>query len=89
MMMSPWIATAAVLEPYCCVMSAGAEQGRDDGLGDLVPLEYLANPDYGELSSVLLLAPPRTRLSLSHPWLCGVGRCVFLSLGVITFFFLS
>jgi hypothetical protein len=36
-MMSPWIVTAGVLKPYCCAMSAGVEQGRDDGSGNPKP----------------------------------------------------
>ena len=56
---SPWIVTAMALEPYRCATSA-VEQGRDDGSGDPVPLEYLRDPDYGESSFVFLMAPPRT-----------------------------
>jgi fumarylacetoacetase len=64
--MSPWIVMATALEPYRCATSAGAEQRRDDGSGDPMSLEYLRNPNYGESSFVLLLAPLRTQSLLLH-----------------------
>ena len=44
--MSPWVVTATALEPYRCAM---VDQGRDDGSGNPVPLEYIRDPDYSEL----------------------------------------
>ena len=42
---SPWIVMATALKPHCCTM---VDQGRDDGSGNPVPLEYFRDPDYGE-----------------------------------------
>jgi hypothetical protein len=37
-----------------------ASTGRDGGLGNPMPLEYLRDSNYHEFSFVMLLAPPRT-----------------------------